>query len=443
MPKLKNKKTKRIKRTSKKNKSLGLFIIVGLFTSLIVWMIIKEPDINNYSTNANDAMENDRQPKSVSSSKKNKRPNQAQTKPDEKTKSSSTTKLQNPVSNTSAETKTNSNAPLPVNLDTAILKAIDSIGIPKSFYKRKKSSDAITYSIPIDRSTMDLLYANMIFKGELERNGGRLVKGTDSSNKQSLTFTSETNKDRYVINLYYDSKLYSDKKNPKVISIVVDDFGTIGGNLLDGFMGIDKEVCFAIFPDEPNSVLTMQKATAQGRETIIHVPMEPIGYPSVNPGKNAIFMQYSDAEIDKLLTRFIKQLPDCGGINNHMGSLATTDEGLMRAVMATLKKFDKSFLDSRTSNVSVAYSVAQKAHLKSNRNDLFLDSPNISQSNMDAKLNQIIGLSASKNNIIAITHCHNQNKLDYLKRIISRLKAAGFTLVPLSKNGQYNVPGLL
>jgi hypothetical protein len=187
----------------------------------------------------------------------------------------------------------------------------------------------------------------------------------------------------------------------------------------------------------------MQKAKAQGRETIIHVPMEPIGYPSVNPGKNAILVQYNEAEINKLLTRFIKQLPDCVGINNHMGSLATTDEAIMRIVMSTLKEHDKLFLDSRTSNVSVAYSVAQKAHIRSFRNDTFLDSPNISQSTMDAKLSQIIDMASTRSNLIAITHCHTPEKLQYLKRIISRLKAAGFTLVPLTKVGQYNVPGLL
>jgi len=85
----------------------------------------------------------------------------------------------------------------------------------------------------------------------------------------------------------------------------------------------------------------------------------------------------------------------------------------------------------------------KKNHLKSYRNDLFLDSPNISQSTMDAKLNQIIELSNRNQNVIAITHCHNYDKLDYLKRFINRLKAAGFTLIPLTDIDKYNVPEIL
>ena len=46
-------------------------------------------------------------------------------------------------------------------------------------------------------------------------------------------------------------------------------------------------------------------------------------------------------------------------------------------------------------------------------------------------------------NVIAITHCHNYDKLDYLKRFINRLKAAGFTLIPLSDIDKYNVPEIL
>jgi len=336
-------------------------------------------------------------------------------------------------------------APKPgeTELDLVIRQTADKLGVPEQSTKRRKKDLLVTFSIPIDRSQMDLTYANMIFKGELERHGATLLKGDDSRSKQSLSFYSNAYPEKYILDLFYDSKPYSNKESTKTITIVVDDFGAIGGSLLDACFEIDSEVVFAIFPDEPYSVETMKRATRQGRETIIHVPMEPIGYPSVNPGKNPILVQHTEAQIDRALTKFINQLPDCKGINNHMGSLATTDPDVMQAVMNTLKKHDKYFLDSRTTNVSVAYPVAQKSHIRAYRNDIFLDSPNISQSNMEAKLSQIIQMSQSKNSIIAITHCHNKEKLEYLRSFITRLKKAGFRLVPLSEVGEYKVPEIL
>jgi polysaccharide deacetylase 2 family uncharacterized protein YibQ len=62
---------------------------------------------------------------------------------------------------------------------------------------------------------------------------------------------------------------------------------------------------------------------------------------------------------------------------------------------------------------------------------------------MEAKINQIIQLANNRQHIIAISHCHNQEKLDYLKSLVNRLKKAGFTLVPLSGIGERNLPEIL
>ncbi|MDY0151600.1 MAG: divergent polysaccharide deacetylase family protein [Candidatus Cloacimonas sp.] len=450
MPKAKKKTPVRVRR-SKKKSSLGLYLLAGVAAVFALWFLIREPlppETNNKSY-ANEeptvaAKHKDKkQTKKKHANKKIASKKQNHKKHADKKPESSATASHKPAKQAKKSKAEPVVQPVVVDLEVYIKGAIDKLGINKTFYRRRKKADTITYSVPIDRSSMDLIYANMIFKGELERGGGKLIKGIEGTAKQSLIFSSSHDRNKYIIDIYYDKKLYAEKKNPRTIAIVVDDFGAIGGDLLDGFLAVDKNVCFAIFPDEKNSVLTMERATAMRRETIIHVPMEPIGYPKINPGKNAIFMQYDEGTIDKLLNHFIKQLPDCKGINNHMGSLATTDEDLMRSVMTTLKKHNMFFLDSRTSNVSVAYSIAQKAHLKAYRNDIFLDSPNISTANLNAKLAQIIDLSATRNNVIAITHCHSKEKLQYLKTFISRLKAAGFTVVPLSQIGHYNVPELL
>ncbi|MDD3103048.1 MAG: divergent polysaccharide deacetylase family protein [Candidatus Cloacimonetes bacterium] len=328
-------------------------------------------------------------------------------------------------------------------LDMTIRAAAEKLSVPAKAVRRRKSAEVIQYSVPIDRALMDLTYANMIFKGELERSGAVLHSGTDNNTRQTLIFEQKGQEQKYQLTLYYDSSIYKSKINPKTITIVVDDFGAISPGLLDDFLKLDTQVCFAIFPDQKYSVHTMQRAQIQGRESLIHVPMEPLGYPRIDPGDNAILVQHSEAQIRRTLTQFIKDMPACMGINNHMGSLATTDPDVMQVVMKTLKEHDKAFLDSRTSNVSVAYQTAQKSHIKAFCNDIFLDSPNINQSTMEAKLNRIIQLSKSQNHVIAITHCHSRDKLEYLQAFISRLKKAGFTLIPLSEVGEYEVPEIL
>ena len=437
-------KPRKIKRKTNRGPRLGLYLLAALITIVIMWALIREPqaapqDLQDMVTKElKDRKE---------TPKKESKPKADKTKTKDRAKDKARDVIEEKTEPVTAVVVPPPQKPEPkageTELDMVIRSAADKLSVPVKAIKRQKSGNVVKYSIPVDRSLMDLTYANMIFKGALERSGASLQSGTDDSNKQTLIFGQDGLPDKYHLVLYYDSSYYKSKTNQQTITIVVDDFGAISPDLLNDFLGLDTEICFAIFPHQKYSVHTMQKAQGQGRETLIHVPMEPLGYPRIDPGPNAILVQHTEAQIKRTLTQFITDMPSCMGINNHMGSLATTEPDVMQAVMKTLKEHNKVFLDSRTTNVSVAYQTAQKSHIKAFRNDIFLDSPNINQSTMDAKLSRIIQLSKSQNHVIAITHCHNRDKLEYLKAIISRLKKAGFTLIPLSEVGEYEVPEIL
>jgi polysaccharide deacetylase 2 family uncharacterized protein YibQ len=325
-----------------------------------------------------------------------------------------------------------------VDLDQKLQETLTKLGVPDNGYRRRRRSDEVVYNVSLDKTVMDLTYANMIIKGAAESIGAQLVSGTETGGRQSLKLKHSGQS--YTVNLYYDPEPYAKKMNQTYIAIVVDDFGYISSDLLDGFLALPREVSFAIFPEMQYSVQTMDLAYKQGRETLIHVPMEPIGYPNVDPGSNPILVQMGETEIHRLLNHYINLMPRCIGINNHMGSFATTDADVMGHVMKVLKDRNKGFLDSRTTNVSVAYAIAQKAHIPAYRNDIFLDSPNTSQANLEDKLIQIKALAVTNKQIIAITHCHNREKLVYLQNFIQRLESDGFILIPLSRIGKYDVP---
>lgn len=427
MPKSKAKPKKKIKRRQSRP-HLGLYILAAIVVIIIMWLLLRNP------YEVPEALQE--KATTTLQYREQRRANRKTTPQEEDTHGVEEYSPEAPIV-----------APKPregeTQIDLTIRLVADKLGVPKQSVRRRKQDGVIRFHIPIDRSQMDLTFANMIFKGELEAIGADFISGEEQRNRQLLKFQFAKMEEHYEIDLYYDTSIYKDMVVNKAVTIVVDDFGGISGSLLDGFFELDPAITFAIFPDEPHSVATMQRASKQGRETIIHVPMEPIGYPRINPGKNAILLQHNPAQISKMLGNFINQLPDAIGINNHMGSLATTDPYVMQAVMNTLSEHGLAFLDSRTSNVSVAYQIAQKSHVKAYRNDLFLDSPDISNKTMEAKLKQIITLSQAQDNIIAITHCHNQEKLEYLKTFITRLKEAGFTIIPLSRVGEYRVPEIL
>jgi polysaccharide deacetylase 2 family uncharacterized protein YibQ len=297
------------------------------------------------------------------------------------------------------------------------------------------------FSIPVNPNKMDLTFANMIVKGEFETRGGKLISGIVEDGGQVLTFNVGT--DTYQVKLYYKKPVSVLRKSPKYMAIVVDDFGAIGGELLQGFLNLPVEIDFAILPGLSYSEETMNRAYEQGRETLVHLPMEPLDYPLQNPGKDAILVQMDKSEVEKIVLKHLNSLPLCSGVNNHMGSLATTDKEIMSYVMEVLRKKGKFFLDSRTSAVSVAYQTAQKAHILAFRNDLFLDSPDMTTATMESKIERVKQISQNRNYVIAITHCHSLDKLKYLQDFISRIQKEGFILKRLSDLKETEVPSII
>lgn len=313
--------------------------------------------------------------------------------------------------------------------------------LPQGGITRWKSRGVEQITLPVDRRKMDLSYANFIVKGVFEAHGAALSAGRVESGGQILTFTR--GEDEYVVKLVYAKPSSQESSAKKYLAIVVDDFGSVADEMLQKWLDLPTEVSFAIISRLRHSEETMNRAHAQGRETLVHVPMEPIGYPRQNPGEDPILAQMDQAQVEKTLLRHINSLPLCTGINNHMGSLATTDSNIMGWVMGVLKKKGMSFLDSRTSNVSIAYQAAQKARVPAYRNDLFLDSPDISDANLETRLRLVQELGQRKNTVVVITHCHNADKLEYLKTFMNRIQAAGFTLIPLSQVGKTDVPQIM
>lgn len=427
MPKNKKRSKTNTKR-KQKSSSLGIYLIAGIACLFALWLIVIVPNAKHADDDSNSSELVDKKDKRSKKSPKKK----------PKTGKTNTEHTQE-VTTQSGKPQ----APVLVDLETGIMNTLYELGIERSMIKRSRKGSVVRLDAPLDKNVYDIYYANMILKGRMEKSGARLLSVTESGSRQNLTFAREGEKYKYEVSLFLDAKPYKDKSSAKTICIVIDDFGAISGDLLDGFFTLPKEVTFAIFPGMKNSVSTMDRAYSQGRETIIHVPMEPIGFPQVDPGKNAILVQMDNAEIDRLLGKFLSEMKYCIGINNHMGSLATTDPDIMQSVMSVLKAKKKIFLDSRTTNVSVAYSVAQKNHLQTFRNDIFLDSPDISEKTMQSKLAQIRTMGESKRNLIAITHCHTKEKLDYIRRFITALQKEGYILVPLSDSGKFQGPAIL
>lgn len=214
------------------------------------------------------------------------------------------------------------------------------------------------------------------------------------------------------------------------VAIVIDDFG-YDGRLARRFLQIDASLSFSVLPNGTFSKSIARRVLQAGRELLLHLPMEPKGYPEVNPGIGALLTEMTDREIVTALRRNLDALPSVKGVNNHMGSEFCENKEKLRPVMRELKNRGLFFVDSRTTSGTQAYRVAQEEEVSSAERNVFLDNIQSPQA-VRRQLKKLIQLAKLKGQAIGIAHPHEVT-LKVLKEDLSKLSSNGVELVPVSQ----------
>jgi len=101
--------------------------------------------------------------------------------------------------------------------------------------------------------------------------------------------------------------------------------------------------------------------------------MEPEGGSHTSPGEGEIRVGMTRFEVEHIIESDLASVPQAAGVNNHMGSRATTDPRLMAAVMKSLAGRHLFFVDSRTTAASVAFEAARRQGVPAFYRSVFLD----------------------------------------------------------------------
>ena len=156
------------------------------------------------------------------------------------------------------------------------------------------------------------------------------------------------------------------------VAIIIDDLG-YDSDVAFSFMKLDLLLSYSVLPSAPFTGVVVREANKEGCELLLHLPMEPKNYPALNPGPGALLLSMDEEEIRRILDQDLKAIPEARGVSNHMGSSFTEDHDKMLIVLTELKKRNLYFIDSRTSNNTVGFSLAKKIGLLAAKRSVFLD----------------------------------------------------------------------
>jgi polysaccharide deacetylase 2 family uncharacterized protein YibQ len=213
------------------------------------------------------------------------------------------------------------------------------------------------------------------------------------------------------------------------IAIVIDDLGD-KEKISQELLRSDLPITLAILPFTPFSKRLAAEAHRKGREVILHLPMEPQGYPQVRPGKGVLLREMDEARLLWQLSKDIEAVPYITGVSSHMGSRLMEDSEKIRIIFSELKRRGLFFLDSRTTAQTVGLQVAHSVGLKAVERNVFIDNSS-TEENIKEQLEQLIRLSLSSGKAIGIGHPHSST-IKSIKEMIPKMKEKGIEIVPLS-----------
>ncbi|HHF5565175.1 TPA: divergent polysaccharide deacetylase family protein [Haemophilus influenzae] len=157
------------------------------------------------------------------------------------------------------------------------------------------------------------------------------------------------------------------------LAIVIDDIGYHSKEDAAIF-AMPREISVAIIPAAPYARARNQEAKSQGRDILIHMPMQPVSAVKIEDG--GLHLGMSAAQVNDRVNTAKNIVRDAIGMNNHMGSAATADPQLMTYLMTALQEKHLFFLDSRTIGKSVAGKIAKEQGVRSLDRHIFLDDSN-------------------------------------------------------------------
>lgn len=234
----------------------------------------------------------------------------------------------------------------------------------------------------------------------------------------------------WLILLLLPPLLFAQKlPQPPTITIIIDDMGNRGDWGQD-ILNLPGKVTYAFLPHTPHAKRLARLAHQNGKEVMLHLPMESHLGKRLGPGGLTLHM--TESIFKQTVLTNLHAIPHVKGLNNHMGSLLTRHPGAMRWVMESMQSFGGLyFIDSRTSLQSVGQILAQEMQIPNARRDIFLDNVR-DPALIKRQFQQLIKQAKRTGHAVGIGHPYPETA-QVLSEQLSALDGLGVVLVPASE----------
>ena len=214
------------------------------------------------------------------------------------------------------------------------------------------------------------------------------------------------------------------------VAIIIDDIG-YDLTQVDDLLRIPAPLTFAVLPHCTHSIEAAEKLHRAGKEILLHLPMEPQGFPEKNPGKGVILSDMNEDEIYNVLAEDLRAVPHTVGVNNHMGSKFMENGQKLGTVFQILKKEKLFFVDSLTTGYSQGRITAEDAGIPFIARDIFIDNSHNSGDTY-GEFTKLVKAFKHRRKLVVIGHPYPET-IAAMKMFVASLRSEGIEIVTISE----------
>ena len=219
------------------------------------------------------------------------------------------------------------------------------------------------------------------------------------------------------------------------IAIIIDDMGHSYEHGVQ-LINLPYPLTLSFLPNRRFTPRLVEMANFHGKEIMLHAPMQnSLGF---GLGYGGLKSDMSEAEIKSTLVHSFEKIKHMVGLNNHMGSVLTSNRKAMKWVMEIVSQHPFYFVDSRTSALSVAANMAEQLNIPNLSRDIFLDHVQ-DREFIQRQFLKLLDIAMEKGTAIAIGHPHPET-IEYLSWALSKLDEKGISIATVSSIWQIRHP---
>ncbi len=219
-------------------------------------------------------------------------------------------------------------------------------------------------------------------------------------------------------------------KTPPRIAVLIDGLGLSDGTTADAIKGLPAPFSVAYGAYGRNIQEWVVKARDAGHEVLLQIPLEPVDYPTNDPGPHTLLTTLPPEENMKRLQWLMSRFTGYVGVTNLMGGKFETAQNSLVPVLEELKARGLLYVDDGTVPTSTAGKISATLGLDYAMANVQIDALP-AEGDIAKALTQLEALAKERGFAIGVASAKPAT-VKQLAQWAGQLQSKGFVLIPVS-----------